>query len=110
MSILQDDIMNIDETTITAKVSIQPHNLSFMMSKWLRGGMNSHVATHEVQNALAKVRIIDFKPEVIKEIIDPLFYPSRTNKFVLQEINERKFFYYIKETKYSKPIGFLIEI
>lgn len=110
MGILHDDIMSIDGATCNAKVSAQPHSLAFMLSKWLRSGMSSQTAIMEIQRLLAEIRIMDFKPDVIKEVINPLLYPKCAKKFELQQINERMFYYYIKETKYSKPIGFLIEL
>ena len=110
MSILQDDIMNIDDTTITSKVSFYPPGLSFMSSKWLKNRKNSEVAIKEIQQQLNEIRIMDFEPLSIKKAIEPMLYPRSANKFVLQQINERKFFYYIKETRYSKPAGFMIEI
>ena len=104
MSILDDDIMSIDQATTEFQVELvnKPFLLGIIRPQ-------TRLLVIELKEELDKIPIMDISPETIEEVCAKFIKPQFVNKFTcVQHQAKPKWAYTYKKTKYSKPSGFLI--
>lgn len=104
MSILDDDIMSIDQATTEFQVELVTKSLLLGIIR-----MQTQLLVIELKEELDKIPIMDISPETIGEVCSRFIKPQFAGKFTcVQHPTEPKWAYTYKKTKYSKPSGFLI--
>lgn len=110
MSILNEDLLETCTANIQPTVSIHPEHLTFMMGEFVNIHGILKKGQDLIEDILSDVTIEEFSEQHIITACNHVISNKYKSRFVLEKKGERQWYYYIKKTKYTKPIGFLITI